>query len=115
MERATLAQIAEEFSCSRAAVRLALTKAGIPLRHRSAAGGVDAGLSFGTMVIKGRRVPSQAENRVIEVIQALRQDGLSFDKIAERLTQLGIPTKTRRRKWNGGSVRRIYLARSDAE
>jgi hypothetical protein len=108
-ERVSLGRIAKEFLCSQSAIRLALAKAGIPLRRRAGPDGLAQGLPYGTTIVKGRRVSSQPEQRVIETIQALRQDGLSFDKIAERLTQLGVPTKTRRKKWNGGCVRAIYV------
>jgi hypothetical protein len=109
LERATLAQIGKELLCSQGAVRHALLKAGIPLRRRCDPGYLTPGRPYGVAVVKGRRVGSPLEQRVIETIKALRHDGLSFDKIAERLTQLSIPTKTRRKKWNGGCVRAIHV------
>jgi uncharacterized protein (DUF433 family) len=109
LERATLAQIAKELLCSRFAVRQALIKANIPLRTDAEYIGGVRTIPYGTAVVKGRRVPSQPELRVIDTIAALRQDGMSFDRIAASLTSLGVPTKTRRKKWNGGCVRAIYL------
>jgi len=109
VEWATLTQIAKEFLCSRSAVVKALVKAGIPLRQQSKEGCLPRSVGYGTVIVEGRRVPSQVEERVIKTITSLRRDGLSFDKIADRLTQLGIPTKTRRKKWNGGCIRAIIL------
>lgn len=107
VEKASLAQIAKEFSCSKHAIRNALTRAGIPVRRRAQPG--FAALGYGTRNVRGRRVDDQIEQRVINSIIELREDGMSYDKIASFLTKMGVPTKTRRRKWNGGCIRVIYL------
>ena len=105
VEQASLAQIANELLCSKGAVRGALVRAGIPLRGQGHA----AAVAYGVRIARGRRVQDSVETRVIQAILSLRADGLSFDAIAERVSQLGVPTKTRRLKWNGGCVRTIYL------
>ena len=115
LERASLAQIGKELLCSKSAVRRALVEADIPLRDGVGQAKLRCGVKFGTSVVRGRRVADAHELRVVETICALRQDGLSFDRIAARLTQLGIPTKTRRKKWNGGCVRAIFLKKSQSE
>jgi hypothetical protein len=102
-----MAQIGKEFSCSKHAIRDALIRAGIPVRRRAQPG--FASLGYGARNVRGRRVEDQAEQKVIATIIELRDDGMSYDKIASFLTKLGVPTKTRRRKWNGGCVRAIYI------
>lgn len=107
-EGASLKQIAKELLCSQTAVRDALIRAGIPLRPRGAAGHSST-VNYGTKLSRGRRAPCAVEAKVVKTILDLRHDGMSFDKIAQVLTKVGVPTKTRRKKWNGGCVRAIYL------
>lgn len=103
VELATMAQIAKEFFRSKGAVRSALIRAGIPIRKGIRTTG------YGVKAVKGRPVGAGAEQKVIDTIVELRDGGMSFDKIAHFLTKMGVPTKTRRKKWNGGCVRVIYL------
>ena len=70
----------------------------LPLRVGVGQPKLRCGVQFGISIVKGRGVSDGHEMRVVETINALRQDGPSFDKTAARLTQLGIPTKTRRNK-----------------
>ena len=107
-----MAQIATEFLCSRNSIRDALIKAKIPLRRRCESGH-SSSIRFGTKVVKGRRVTARDEQKAVDTIIELRKDGLSFDRIADCLTRLKIPTKTRRNRWKGGSVRSIYVRACD--
>jgi len=111
VEGATTAQIANELLCSKSAIRAALLRANIPLQGKGR-GSRTGQVALGIKVTRGRLVQCGAEEKVIQTIADLRRDGLSFDKIAAVLTRVGVPTKTRRRKWNGGCVRAIYLRHS---
>ena len=42
----------------------------------------------------------------------MRKQDLSFSKIAEFLSNIGAPTKTRRKKWHPEVVRQIFLDHS---
>ena len=98
-----MSQIAKELLCSKGAVRLALIRAGIPIRK-----GI-RNTGYGLKAVKGRPADDNVERKVIDTIIDLRDGGMSFDKIAHFLTKMGVPTKTRRRKWNGGCVRVIFI------
>ena len=54
----------------------------------------------------------QLSQEIIGVASGLRENGMSYHKIAEELTRRGIPTKTGNDKWIHTSVRRI-LTRPD--
>ena len=90
-----MAQIAKELLCSKTAARAALIRAGIPIRKAIKTTG------YGIKSIKGRPTEAGAERKVIETVIELRDGGMTFDKIAHFLTKMGVPTKTRRKKWNG--------------
>jgi DNA invertase Pin-like site-specific DNA recombinase len=50
--------------------------------------------------------PHPGELEIIGVARELRNDGLSYHRIADELTRRGIPTKTSNEKWIQTSVRR---------
>ena len=50
------------------------------------------------------------EQEVIERMKALRAEGLGFDRIAVRLNDEGVPTRTRGR-WHGVAVNRILTGK----
>lgn len=52
----------------------------------------------------------EAERAAVEKMQALRKEGLTFDRIAERLNAEGVPTRTGRR-WYGVVINRILTGR----
>jgi len=104
-------QIAREFFCSKGTIRRALTVAGIPIRKRQEKGR-SSNPRYGSKAVKGHRVEDLTEQRVIKTVIEMRNDGISFPKIARFLTGAGVPTKTRRRKWHPEVVRQIYLQHS---
>lgn len=54
-------------------------------------------------------MPHLAEQRVIKTIMDMRdRHGLSFQKIADFFSGIGIPTKRKQRKWNKEVIRCIY-------
>jgi DNA invertase Pin-like site-specific DNA recombinase len=52
----------------------------------------------------------EGEAEALERIQALRNEGLGFDRIAARLNSEGVPTRTGR-PWHGMVVNRILTGR----
>ena len=53
-------------------------------------------------------VPSEAEQAVIRDIHAMRGEGMTLQRIAERLTERGVPTKTgRSKRWGHSAVARL--------
>ena len=54
-----------------------------------------------------RLIPDEAEQAVIEDIQAMRKGGAKLQEIADKLTSRGIVTKTGRSKWGHPAIRRI--------
>jgi transposase len=104
----SLVQIAKEFSSSKNTIRNALIKANIPLRKRQTSGKA-SNPHYGSRVVKGQRVEHLTEQRVIMTIVEMRDDGMSFPKIARFLSKVGIPTKKRGHKWHPEVVRQIYM------
>lgn len=66
-------------------------------RKRSANGRCEGRKPFGAR---------EGETAIIERMRALKAEGLGFDKLAERLNQEGVPTRTRG-LWHGRAVNRI--------
>ncbi len=61
-------------------------------------------------------IPNPIEIRTVRVIRALRDEGLSFPKIAEALTARGIPTKSGNgRQWNQATIRGILKRQAELE
>jgi len=107
----SLKQIAREFFCSKNTIRSALIRAGIAVRKRQKRGR-SSNPRYGSKAVKGHRVDDVAELRVIKTVVEMRNDGISFPKIAKFLTGAGVPTKTRRKKWHPEVVRQVYLQNS---
>ncbi len=61
-------------------------------------------------------IPNDAEQETIGTIRTMRNEGLSFTKIAETLTTRGIPTKSGNgKKWNQATIRGILKRQSEME
>ena len=63
-------------------------------------------IPFGFEVVSGKLIENEAEQAVIEKIKELRANGLSLRKIADRLNEEGIGTKTGK-QWNATQISRI--------
>ena len=61
---------------------------------------------FGFDVVDGKLIPNLQEQRVIEEMKQLREQGLSYNRIAEYLRQKGVPTK-RGGRWDASTVKKI--------
>ncbi len=108
VEGVSLAQIAKEFLCSKNTIRGALIRAGIPLRKRQERRR-SSNIDYGKRLVKGQRIEHLAEQKVIQAIVEMRKEGLSFQKIADFLSEIGVLTKKRRQRWHCEVVRNIYL------
>ncbi len=60
-------------------------------------------------------VPNPAEQQTSQDIQSMRDNGLSFPKIAEALTAQGIPTKQGNGRWNQATIRSILKRKAIIE
>jgi len=60
--------------------------------------------------MKGHPGDHMNEQRVIKTIVEMRDDGISFPKIAKFLSGAGVPTKKRRKKWHPEVIRQIYAS-----
>lgn len=94
----SVAQWERETICERTSDALQAKKA----RGEKTGGNVP----FGFEVVNGKLIENEAEQAVIEKIKELRASGLSLRKIAERLNEEGIGTKTGK-QWNATQISRI--------
>jgi len=113
-EQRSIAQISREILSSRASVRRALIEFGIPLRRQGQPGLRPAQVPYGFRRQDGLLVPHLGEQRIIQSVRKMSSDGLSYRKICEFLTALGVPTKNRGKKWQPEIVRRLLMSKSDA-
>ena len=60
-------------------------------------------------------VPNPAEQETAQDIQSMRDNGLSYPKIAEALTARGIPTKQGNGSWNQATIRSILKRKAIIE
>ena len=94
----SVAQWERETICERTSDALQAKKA----RGEKTGGNVP----FGFEVVNGKLIENEAEQAVIEKIKELRANGLSLRKIAEKLNDEGIETKTGK-AWNAMQISRI--------
>ncbi len=84
---------------------------GIPLRDADQTPWYRRGqLGFGKRVVNGRVTLDQREIDTIEHMRDLHSKGFSYWKIAEILNSMGVPTKSRRAKWQAATVMKIIKA-----
>jgi len=103
----SIAQIAAETLSSRAAVRDALIRFRIPLRKQGKPGLRPAQVPYGFRRSNGLLVPHLGEQRVIQSVIKMSNDGHSYRKICDFLTSVGVPTKNRGKGWQPEMIRRL--------
>jgi hypothetical protein len=104
-------QIAGLIFSARSTVVSALERYGIPLRDADQSPWYRRGqLGFGKRVVNGRVMVNQREVDTIEHMRDLHGKGFSYWKIAEILNAMGVPTKSRRAKWQAATVMKILKA-----
>ncbi len=106
----SIAQIAEENLSSRAAVRDALIEFGIPLRKQGKPGLRPAQVPYGYRRSDGLLEPHLGEQRIIQSVRKMSNDGLSYRRICDFLTSVGVPTKNQGKGWQPEMIRRLLIS-----
>ena len=107
IEGRSIAQIAAEILSSRAAVREGLIEFKIKRRAQGKPGLNPAQVPYGYRMLNGLMTPHLGEQRVLKSVQKMAESGLSYRKICEFLTSIGVPTKNKGRCWQPEMVRRL--------
>ncbi len=102
----SLRQISAEIFHSRQVISETLKASGATLRAAGQAHGNPAQLRFGYKKEKGRLVPHLGEQQVIGAIKDLRNEGMTLRQIAQRMTELRIPSKNGNSKWHPMMVKK---------
>ena len=102
----SLRQISAENFHSRQVISDVLKGSGVVLRAAGQNHGNPSQLRFGYRKDKGKVVPHMGEQQVISAIKDLREEGMTFRQIAQRMTVLRIPSKNGKLKWHPMTVKR---------
>ena len=92
---------------SKESVRRGLEKFGIEIREKSQHHGNPAQAKYGQRVVKKSLCDHKTEQRTIEAITQMKEEGLSLRAIARCLNQMKVPTKKRGKSWHPEMVRRV--------
>lgn len=103
----SIAQIAKQTLSSKSAIRDALIEFGIPLKQQGKPGLRPAQVPYGFRREDGLLVPHLGEQRIIQSVRKMSSDGLSYRKICDFLTSVGVPTKNQGKGWQPEMIRRI--------
>jgi hypothetical protein len=106
----SIAQIAAEIFSSKQAVSGGLKRFGIPLRRPHRPHRHPSQPRYGRKISEGQATEHKTEAKVIEAITEMRATGMGLRAIARCLSQMGIPTKCRGKKWHPEMVRRILAS-----
>lgn len=98
---------------SKQSVRKELIKAGIKIRGSSNHHGNPSQVKYGQRKVKQKLVMHKTEQRVIDAVRRMRDEGLSLRAIARCLDDMKIPTKNRGKKLHPEMVKRILNNISD--
>jgi hypothetical protein len=107
IEGLSIRQISTLVMSSKEAVRKELLIQKVPLRDKSQHHGHPAQLRYGHRFTQSQLIENKTEQRTIEAIKQMKQEGLSLRAIARCLSQIKVPTKNRGKKWHPEMVRRI--------
>jgi hypothetical protein len=106
-EGLSLRQISAQTASSKEAIRSALIKNNIPVRDKGQHHGNPSQLKYGVKRKGLSSVEHKAEQRTVDAVGQMRDEGLSLRAIARCLNQMRVPTKNRGVKWHPEMVRRI--------
>ena len=106
-EGRSISQIAAETLSSKAAVRDALLEFGFKLKGQGKPGLRPSQLPYGYRMSDGLMVAHLGEQRVIASVKKMVNDGLSYRKVCEFLTSVGVPTKNKGKSWQPEMIRRL--------
>ena len=109
IEGLNMSQIARELFTSRQTIRSRLLKMGVELRSNIDQVQNQKHTKYGYRRIKGETIRHKTESRTATVIYEMREKGLSFQAIADILSEMKIPTKQKGRKWTRGMIRNIFV------
>lgn len=112
IEGLNMSQIARELFTSRQTIRARLLKMGVKLRSSIDQMQNQKHTKYGYRKIKGETIRHKTESRTATVIYEMRGKGLSFQAIADILSEMKIPTKQKGKKWTKGMVRNIFMKNS---
>lgn len=104
VERLSPGQIASAIGAGRTTVARHLKEFGIRLRTEDEAKKLHRALAFGERIQDGKIVLCKREQETIEMVQKLRAQGMGLQAIADFLTSMNIPTKTKKGKWQVSMV-----------
>lgn len=108
-------QISKEIFSSKTAVLEALERFGIAVREQHLPHGNPSQPRFGKRLKQHQMIDDRVEQKVIQVVRELRNQGFSLRKIAQILTDMRVATKCHAKAWHPEMVRRIidYLNTTD--
>jgi len=92
---------------SKSAVRNGLIKHGIEIREKSQHHGNPAQVKYGQRVVQKSLVVHKTEQRTIDTINQMKDEGLSLRAIARCLNQMKVPTKKRGESWYPEMIKRL--------
>ncbi len=107
LEGRSIAQIAREILSSRATVRSSLIQFGIKPKSQGKPGLRPAQVPYGYRMSNGLMTPHLGEQRVIAAVKKMVEGGLSYRKVCEFLSAVGVPTKNRGIRWHPEMIRRL--------
>ncbi len=106
-EGLSLRQIAVQTTSSKESIRSALIKNNILIRDKSQHHGNPSQLKFGVKRKGLSSVEHKAEQRSVDTVRQMRDEGLSLGAIARCLNQMQVPTKNRGVRWHPEMARRV--------
>ena len=83
------------------------------MAHKKSKGERVGTIPFGFILLADGKtlVEDQKEQAIIELLELLRESGLSYGKISDILNRKSVPTKKTGAKWQGTTVRNILMAK----
>ncbi len=84
------------------------------MAHKKSKGERVGTIPFGFILLADGKtlVEDQKEQAIIELLELLRESGLSYGKISDILNRKSVPTKKTGAKWQGTTVRNILMAKN---
>ena len=109
VENLSTRQISDQIFSARSSVMKHLKRFEIPLRPEDEESNRRRSPAFGQRRTGSYTITHKRELDIINKMQKLRTEGLSYWKVADVLNALGIPTKTRKGKWSAKQVHQILV------
>jgi site-specific DNA recombinase len=84
------------------------------MAHKKSKGERVGTIPFGFILLADGKTlfEDQKEQAIIELLELLRESGLSYGKISDMLNRKSVPTKRTGAKWQGTTVRNILMAKN---